>query len=332
MISCDAQLATLSHVMLTCPVSQAVWHWLASLWTAISQQEQPPLHTDLLLADDRRGPWQPPAELNSLWHRLRLLVIAQLWTAYCTARAQPEQHMTARCAKTGCWWAQISGLGQGCSATGSGGDSQGSVQSSSSSAGATQTSFAACQRKSTSPCSYTGPQHTQSRYHTDNLPWPTTAVNWYSMTILLWCPSGTAPSPSCLSMIAVEAVGACVCLQHRSISHYHRTQVVQSPFAVSMYSTCLLQTSAASGIQTPSASTHSHRSTPHLVELEMRPCCEAYCCHALLNPGPVQSVEGLLGVEKDKDTRLLGLLAVVYLLQRTLHSSSEQDISHDSSG
>ena len=68
-------------------------------------------------------------------------------------------------------------------------------------------------------------------------------------------------------MIAVEAVGACVCLQHRSISHYHRTQVVQSPFAVSMYSTCLLQTSAASGIQTPSASTHSHRSTPHLVEL-----------------------------------------------------------------
>ena len=92
---CDAQLATLSHVMLTCPVSQAVWHWLASLWTAISQQEQPPLHADLHLADDRRGPWQPPAELNSLWHCLRLLVIAQLWAAYCTARAQPEQHMTA---------------------------------------------------------------------------------------------------------------------------------------------------------------------------------------------------------------------------------------------
>ena len=47
----------------------------------------------------------------------------------------------------------------------------------------------------------------------------------------------------------------------------------------------------------------------------LRPCCEAHCCHALLNPGPVQSVEGLLEVEEDKDTRLLGLLAVVYLLQ-----------------
>ncbi len=30
------------------------------------------LHADLLLADDRRGPWQPAAGMDSLWQRLRL--------------------------------------------------------------------------------------------------------------------------------------------------------------------------------------------------------------------------------------------------------------------
>ena len=91
---CLGQLASLSHVMLTCPVSQAVWQWFASIWTAISQQEPPPLHADLLLADDRRGPWQPAPQLGSLWQRLRLLVITQLWTAYCTARSRPDRQVT----------------------------------------------------------------------------------------------------------------------------------------------------------------------------------------------------------------------------------------------
>jgi hypothetical protein len=68
-------LATFSHVMLTCPVSQAVWQRFASMWTAINQQLPPPFHADILLADDRRGPWQPSAEMASLWQRLRLLVI-----------------------------------------------------------------------------------------------------------------------------------------------------------------------------------------------------------------------------------------------------------------
>ena len=91
---CLGQLASLSHVMLTCPASQAVWQWFASIWTAISQQEPPPLHADLLLADDRRGPWQPAPHLGSLWQRLRLLVITQLWTAYCTARSRPDRQVT----------------------------------------------------------------------------------------------------------------------------------------------------------------------------------------------------------------------------------------------
>ena len=91
---CVGQLASLSHVMLACPVSQAVWQWFASIWTAISQQEPPPLHADLLLADNRRGPWQPAPQLGSLWQRLRLLVITQLWTAYCTARSRPDRRVT----------------------------------------------------------------------------------------------------------------------------------------------------------------------------------------------------------------------------------------------
>ena len=77
--------------MLSCPVSQAVWQWFAATWTAVTQQPAPPLHADLLLADDRRGPWQPAAGLDSLWQRLRLLVITQLWDAYCRARSRPEQ-------------------------------------------------------------------------------------------------------------------------------------------------------------------------------------------------------------------------------------------------
>ena len=98
---CQGQLATLSPVMLSCPVSHAVWQWFAATWAAVSQQPAPPLHADLFLADDRRGPWQPATDLSSLWQRLRLLVITQLWVAYCRSRSQPEQptlpaHIAAR--------------------------------------------------------------------------------------------------------------------------------------------------------------------------------------------------------------------------------------------
>ena len=72
----------------------------------MTQQPAPPLHADLLLADDRRSPWQPAAGLDSLWQRLRLLVITQLWDAYCRARLRPEQptlaaHIAARVVSAG---------------------------------------------------------------------------------------------------------------------------------------------------------------------------------------------------------------------------------------
>jgi len=87
--------------MLGCPVSLAVWQWFAATWSAVAQQPAPPLHADLLLADDRRGPWQPAAQCDSLWQRLRLLVITQLWVAYCRSRSQPGKptspaHIAAR--------------------------------------------------------------------------------------------------------------------------------------------------------------------------------------------------------------------------------------------
>ncbi len=70
--------------------------------------------------------------LLQVWtQRLRLLVIAQLWDAYCRARSRPEQptqaaHIAARVTSaarsqmTGCSSAQSFGSELGCSATGSG--------------------------------------------------------------------------------------------------------------------------------------------------------------------------------------------------------------------
>ena len=88
-----------------------------------------------LLADDRRGPWQPAAGLDSLWQRLRLMVITQLWDAYCRARSHGQSsqrrqaHIAARVIsaarsqmrrETGCLSAQTFGSELGCLATGSG--------------------------------------------------------------------------------------------------------------------------------------------------------------------------------------------------------------------
>ena len=87
-----AQLPSLPGDLTVVP-PQKKKRWFDATWTAVPQQPAPPLHADLLLADDRRGPWQPAARVDSLWQRLRLLVITQLWDAYCRARSRPEQPM-----------------------------------------------------------------------------------------------------------------------------------------------------------------------------------------------------------------------------------------------
>lgn len=87
--SCAGQLATLTHVFISCPLAVGVWDWFAATWAAVTGDAAPPLSADLLLADDTRI-WGPPRPLMPLWHRLRLAAICQLWAAYQRGRHQSE--------------------------------------------------------------------------------------------------------------------------------------------------------------------------------------------------------------------------------------------------
>lgn len=93
--TCQQQLATITHVFMTCPTAAPVWQWFANTWAAITAGPALRPTADLLLADDRRGGWNPPANLLPLWHRLRLLVISKLWSAYSTGHLQPGSHISA---------------------------------------------------------------------------------------------------------------------------------------------------------------------------------------------------------------------------------------------
>ncbi|KAK9915556.1 hypothetical protein WJX75_000669 [Coccomyxa subellipsoidea] len=98
--SCAGQLATLTHVFITCPLAAGVWDWFAATWAAVTGDDAPPRSADLLAADDTRI-WGPPRQLRQLWHRLRLASICQLWAASISARPPP-----ARCSgdqpRSGC--------------------------------------------------------------------------------------------------------------------------------------------------------------------------------------------------------------------------------------
>jgi len=88
----------------SCSAARSPWQYGSGLQLhgpVVAQQPAPSLHADLLPADNRRGPWQPAAQCDSRWQRLRLLVITQLWVAYCLSRSQPGQptspaHIAAR--------------------------------------------------------------------------------------------------------------------------------------------------------------------------------------------------------------------------------------------
>ena len=85
---CAGQIATLTHVFITRPLAAGVWDWFAATWAAITGEAAQPRSADLLLADDTRA-WGPRRQRRSLWHRLRLAIICQLWTAYQRPRHQP---------------------------------------------------------------------------------------------------------------------------------------------------------------------------------------------------------------------------------------------------
>jgi hypothetical protein len=93
--TCQQQLATLTHVFLSCPTAAPVWHWFANIWAALTDGPAPRITADLLLADDRRGGWSPEPSLLPLWHRLRLLVISKLWAAYSTGNLQTGARISA---------------------------------------------------------------------------------------------------------------------------------------------------------------------------------------------------------------------------------------------
>ena len=94
--ACQGQLATLTHVMLTCPTAAPVWQWFAAIWAAITAAAAPPISAELLLADDRRQGWQPEAAHLPLWHRIRLMIIREIYAAYMTALLRPgAQHSAA---------------------------------------------------------------------------------------------------------------------------------------------------------------------------------------------------------------------------------------------
>lgn len=67
-------LANLSHSLVLCPRSRAVWAWLGVLWTRITRTPAPPCLPAVYLADDQRS-WKPSKGLGPLWTRLRLATL-----------------------------------------------------------------------------------------------------------------------------------------------------------------------------------------------------------------------------------------------------------------
>ena len=68
---------TLSHMLLGCPVAQAVWEWVARQFAALSGRTAPPLTVAVLLADDLSS-WQPLPVLQTVWTQLRIATLAAI--------------------------------------------------------------------------------------------------------------------------------------------------------------------------------------------------------------------------------------------------------------
>ena len=91
---CAASVQTLSHMFLACPIAAAVWHWVCLVWAAASGLPPPPVFASVMLADDARS-WFPPPAMRPLWTRLRLATLHALWCASGQARSE-HVHVDAR--------------------------------------------------------------------------------------------------------------------------------------------------------------------------------------------------------------------------------------------
>jgi hypothetical protein len=68
-------LATLSHVLLECPVAAAAWQFFTRVWQARQPGAAPDVTSSRLLLLDDSSVWAPPAGLAPLWTYLRLQML-----------------------------------------------------------------------------------------------------------------------------------------------------------------------------------------------------------------------------------------------------------------
>lgn len=87
---CTAQLQTLSHVFVTCPVAEKTLSWLWRLWQAITGAAPPQPTTQIVLVGDPEA-FAPRDGEDWLWHRLRCHVVHALKEEAADQHAQGDR-------------------------------------------------------------------------------------------------------------------------------------------------------------------------------------------------------------------------------------------------
>ena len=76
-----AQLETLQHLFMECPVGKGALTWLAGMWGLLELGHCPPLDARVMLADDS-SVWAPQSPaLGKLWTVLRVTMLKRIWLA-----------------------------------------------------------------------------------------------------------------------------------------------------------------------------------------------------------------------------------------------------------
>jgi hypothetical protein len=86
-------LATLSHVLLTCPVAAAAWQWFLGVWQQVPAggEQLPDVTNSRLMLLDDSSVWAPPATARQLWTYLRLQMLECLFQQASQSQQQPQQ-------------------------------------------------------------------------------------------------------------------------------------------------------------------------------------------------------------------------------------------------
>ncbi len=78
-------IASVSHVLLHCPLARPAAQWICDLWAAIDGGHAPPATPDVIIAGDIYA-WRPQRREVDLWTRIRVLYLRQAWAAHCVLR------------------------------------------------------------------------------------------------------------------------------------------------------------------------------------------------------------------------------------------------------